>query len=41
MQARHYDPVTGRFLSVDPSAPAAGDLFNFNRYARMRITTLS
>jgi RHS repeat-associated protein len=33
MQARYYDPSTGRFLSTDPVTPAAGNLFNFNRYA--------
>ncbi|TPG05348.1 RHS repeat-associated core domain-containing protein [Rhodanobacter glycinis] len=33
MQARYYDPVTAHFLSVDPKAPAAGNTFNFNRYA--------
>lgn len=32
MQARYYDPVTGRFLSIDPVAPSAGNAFNFNRY---------
>jgi RHS repeat-associated protein len=32
MQARYYDPVTGRFLSVDPVTPAPGNAFNFNRY---------
>ncbi|MEO5831033.1 MAG: RHS repeat-associated core domain-containing protein [Rhodanobacter sp.] len=32
MQARYYDPVVARFLSVDPKAPAAGNAFNFNRY---------
>ena len=32
MQARYYDPVTARFLSVDPKTPAAGNSFNFNRY---------
>ncbi len=33
MQARYYDPVSARFLSVDPKAPAAGNGFNFNRYS--------
>ena len=32
MHARYYDPVTARFLSVDPKTPAAGNSFNFNRY---------
>lgn len=32
MQARYYDPETGRFLSVDPVTPAPGNFFNFNRY---------
>ena len=33
MQARYYDPVVGRFLSVDPVGPSAGDPFSFNRFA--------
>jgi len=33
MQARYYDPVVGRFLSVDPDPVAAGDVYGFNRYA--------
>ncbi len=32
MQARYYDPSTGRFLSTDPIKPVSGDLFNLNRY---------
>jgi len=33
MQARYYDPASGKFLSVDPIAPEAGNSFSFNRYA--------
>ena len=33
MQHRYYDPVTGRFLSVDPVSPTAGNQSNFNRYS--------
>jgi len=32
MQARYYDPAVGRFLSIDPVVPSAGNGFNFNRY---------
>ncbi len=32
MQQRYYDPEVGRFLSVDPVAPVAGNGFNFNRF---------
>jgi RHS repeat-associated protein len=32
MQARYYDPITGRFLSIDPAEPIPGSLFHFNRY---------
>lgn len=32
MQARYYDPIAGRFLSIDPVGPEAGNAFNFNRY---------
>lgn len=33
MQARYYDPVTARFLSVDSVRPEGGKPFGFNRYA--------
>lgn len=33
MQARYYDSGTGRFLSLDPVPPSAGNAFNFSRYA--------
>jgi len=32
MQQRYYDPVVGRFLSLDPVAADAGTGGNFNRY---------
>jgi len=32
MQARYYDPATGRFLSADPVGPSPSNLFSFNRY---------
>ncbi|MBP1475220.1 RHS repeat-associated core domain-containing protein [Frateuria sp. MAH-13] len=32
MQQRYYDSSMGRFLSVDPIAPAPGQASNFNRY---------
>ncbi|HVI53663.1 MAG TPA: RHS repeat-associated core domain-containing protein [Luteibacter sp.] len=32
MQARYYDPAIGRFLSIDPVQPSAGDLFVHNRF---------
>ncbi|WP_369975822.1 RHS repeat domain-containing protein [Xanthomonas bundabergensis] len=32
MQQRYYDPVIGRFLSVDPVAANANTVANFNRY---------
>ncbi|MDQ0011367.1 RHS repeat-associated protein [Luteibacter jiangsuensis] len=31
-QARYYDPFIGRFISVDPSQPAPGEPFLFNRF---------
>ncbi|OOG59320.1 RHS repeat-associated core domain-containing protein [Rhodanobacter sp. C03] len=33
MQHRYYDPSMGRFLSVDPKTPTAGNPFDFNRFA--------
>jgi len=32
MQARYYDPVVGRFLSVDPMGVASDESFSVNRY---------
>jgi RHS repeat-associated protein len=32
MQARYYDPVTGRFLGTDPTPPTSGNSFSFNRF---------
>ena len=32
MQQRYYDPLLGRFLSVDPVTADANTGFNFNRY---------
>lgn len=32
MQQRYYDPVAGRFLSIDPVATNEGNGHNFNRY---------
>lgn len=31
--ARHYDPVTGRFMGIDPAPVTETDLHSFNRYA--------
>lgn len=33
MGSRHYDPVIGRFLAVDPVGPVASVPASFNRYA--------
>jgi RHS repeat-associated protein len=33
MQARYFDPVTGRFLSTDPIPYDEGGIYGFNRYA--------
>jgi RHS repeat-associated protein len=31
--ARHYDPVLGRFMGIDPAGITPGDVHTFNRYA--------
>lgn len=33
MQARYYDPLTGRFLSADPASMNVGAVADFNRYS--------
>lgn len=33
MQARYYDPTTGRFASIDPSSINPGSVFAMDRYA--------
>jgi len=33
MGARHYDPITGRFISADPVGYSESNLHSFNRYA--------
>ena len=33
MQARYYDPIVGRFLSLDPIPPSAGNIYNFSRFS--------
>ncbi|MFC5740099.1 RHS repeat domain-containing protein [Dyella tabacisoli] len=33
MQARYYDPMVGRFVSLDPVGFGSGDVFGFSRFA--------
>jgi len=33
MQQRYYDPVVGRFLSIDPVMPVAGQIMTFGRFS--------
>jgi RHS repeat-associated protein len=41
MQARYYDPILGRFLSVDPFGSAAGDAFSFARYSYANLNPVA
>ncbi|WP_185754263.1 RHS repeat-associated core domain-containing protein [Luteibacter sp. 9135] len=41
MQARYYDPVTGRFLATDPAGITAGDPFSFNRFLYVHNNPIS
>lgn len=41
MNGRVYDPVTGRFMSADPTVPDASDLQSFNRYSYTRNNPLA
>ncbi|MGB3463339.1 MAG: RHS repeat-associated core domain-containing protein [Rhodanobacter lindaniclasticus] len=41
MQARYYDPVVGRFLSVDPVGPSPGNAYIFSRYAYVNNNPVS
>jgi len=41
MQARYYDPTSGRFLGLDPVSPDAGNVFNINRYAYVSNNPIS
>ena len=36
MQARYYDPVAGRFISVDPITPFAGNIDSFARFTYVK-----
>lgn len=41
MQARYYDPVVGRFLSIDPDPVRPGEIHGHNRYVYAQNAPLS
>jgi RHS repeat-associated protein len=41
MQARYYDPVVGRFISIDPQMFIAGDIFKYSAYAYANLNPIT
>lgn len=41
IQARYYDPATGRFVSIDPMPTEEADTYSFNRYAYVRNSPIN